>query len=116
MVSHDNLSEEEFVKRLAKGDERKNLLVSDFMIPKSKLKVIDFTDLKFAKIGDVISTLKSAGQQHCLVVERSLHKIRGVFSANDIAKRLKLSIDVTTPTSFSSVFEVISKVNDTIVA
>ena len=62
----------------------------------------------YARIGDVIETLQSAGQQHCLVIDREQHAIRGVLSANDIARRLKLAVDVSTPNSFASIFKVIA--------
>jgi hypothetical protein len=41
------------------------------------------------------------------VVDHLTHSIRGVLSANDIAKRLKLGLDVSTATSFSSIFKAI---------
>ena len=116
LISFDSLNHQEIVKKQADGHHRDNLLISDFMIPKSQLKAIDYADIVHAKIGDIIETLKAAGQQHCLVVDREHHTIRGVLSANDIAKRLKLDIDVSTPTSFASIFEVISKVTHSIVA
>lgn len=108
LISYDLLSSQEIVKKLGKGDLRENLLISDFMIPKSELKAIAYADIVNAKIGDVIETLKAAGQQHCLVTDHEDHTIRGVLSANDIAKKLQLEIDVSTPTSFASIFEAIS--------
>jgi CBS domain containing-hemolysin-like protein len=110
LVSYDSLNSQEIVKKLVKGDVRENLLITDFMIPKSKLKAIAYADIVNAKIGDVIETLKVAGQQHCLVIDRKDHTIRGVLSANDIAKKLHLAIDVSTPTSFASIFEAISPI------
>jgi CBS domain containing-hemolysin-like protein len=110
LVSYNSLNSQEMVKKLVKGESRENLMVTDFMIPKSKLKAIAYTDIANAKIGDVIETLKVAGQQHCLVIDRKDHTIRGVLSANDIAKKLHLAIDVSTPTSFASIFEAISPI------
>ena len=110
LISFESLHNQEILKRVAEGHQREQLTVTDFMIPKDRLKAIDYDDLIYAKIGDVIETLKSAGQQHCLVVDRKHHAIRGVLSANDIARRLKLAVDVSTPTSFATIFDVISKI------
>ncbi|WP_336244812.1 CBS domain-containing protein [Shewanella sp. SG41-4] len=110
LISFESLHNQEILKRVAAGHQREQLSVADFMIPKENLKAIDFEDLSYARIGDVIETLQSAGQQHCLVVDRSNHAIRGVLSANDIARRLKLAVDVSTPNSFASIFEVIANI------
>ncbi len=110
LISFESLHNQEILKRVAAGHQRDHLSVADFMIPKEDLKAIDFEDLSYARIGDVIETLQSAGQQHCLVVDRSNHAIRGVLSANDIARRLKLAVDVSTPNSFASIFEVIANI------
>ncbi|MGX9462954.1 CBS domain-containing protein [Shewanella sp. A14] len=109
LISFESLYNQEILKRVAAGHQRDQLTVTDFMIPKEELKAIDFEDLSYARIGDVIETLQSAGQQHCLVLDRKHHTIRGVLSANDIARRLKLAVDVSTPNSFASIFEVIKK-------
>ncbi|MFT6976960.1 MAG: CBS domain containing-hemolysin-like protein [Shewanella psychromarinicola] len=108
LISFESLHNQEILKRVAAGHQREQLSVADFMIPKEDLKAIDYEDLSYARIGDVIETLKSAGQQHCLVLDRVNHAICGVLSANDIARRLKLAVDVSTPNSFASIFEVIS--------
>lgn len=110
LISFESLHNQEILKRVAEGHQREQLKVIDFMIPKDQLKAIDYDDLSYAKIGDVIETLKSAGQQHCLVLDRQQHAIRGVLSANDIARRLKLAVDVSTPNSFAAIFDVISKI------
>ncbi|GGB47575.1 CBS domain-containing protein [Shewanella inventionis] len=110
LISFESLHNQEILKRVAEGHQREQLKVTDFMIPKDRLKAIDYDDLSYAKIGDVIATLQSAGQQHCLVVDRKHHAIRGVLSANDIARRLKLAVDVSTPTSFATIFDVITKI------
>lgn len=107
LIGFESIHNQEILKRVAAGYQREQLSVTDFMIPKEELKAIDFEDLNCARIGDVIETLQSAGQQHCLVLDRENHTIRGVLSANDIARRLKLAVDVSTPNSFASIFEVI---------
>lgn len=107
LVSSELLNHQEIMKKVAQGFIREQLNVTDFMLEKSQLKAIDYQDLCHSRIGDVVETLHDAGQQHCLVVDHLTHSIRGVLSANDIAKRLKLGLDVSTATSFSSIFKAI---------
>ena len=107
IVSLDNLHEQEFMKRIDTNIKREDLLVQDFMIPKSQLMAFDYAELKKATIGDVLETLKSNRQQHCLVLERNAHQIRGVISASDIARKLKLLIDITNEANFAHIFHTV---------
>ncbi|WP_445947119.1 CBS domain-containing protein [Shewanella sp.] len=107
LVTSDLLNHQEIMKKVSQGFVREQLSVIDFMVEKSALKAIDYGDLCHARIGDVVDTLHDAGEQHCLVVDHENHSIRGVLSANDIAKRLKLAVDVSTSTSFSVIFKAI---------
>jgi CBS-domain-containing membrane protein len=74
------------------------------MRPKKNLSTLDYNELSRATIGDVIIALKDSGQQHCLVVDKDSNKIRGIFSASDISRKLHLSIDIQEKSSFYKVF------------
>jgi hypothetical protein len=56
----------------------------------------------------VIHHLKDSGQQHCLVVDKQANKIRGIFSASDISRKLKLPINVQDKSNFYKVFTAIT--------
>ncbi|MBO1256327.1 CBS domain-containing protein [Alteromonas sp. 5E99-2] len=101
IVSADDLLERKIVQKLDIGIDRKDLSITDFMTPREKLNVLDFNDVEKSNIGKVIHTLKNSGQQHCLVVDSDKQLIRGLFSVNDISRKLKIEIDVQDQPSFS---------------
>jgi CBS-domain-containing membrane protein len=90
---------------LARGVSRAEVLVHEIMTPRERLEAIDIGDLRGAKVGHVLSTLKEAGRQHAIVIEvyePTLHErlttkqpavtqtVRGLFSATQIARQLGL--------------------------
>ena len=81
--------------------------MTDFMQPRSRLKAFNYQELEEAVIGDVVEALKYSGQQHYLVLDRETHKIRGIFSSSDIARKLHLAIDIQNRSSFLHIFEAI---------
>ena len=100
LVSLQMLHSQEMQKHVAQGFPRDQLLLSDFMLPKESLKAIDYNELQNSRICDVIETLEKSQHQHCLVVDEKAHVIRGLISANDIVRKLKLPIDVNLNPSF----------------
>src|SRR5438034_1004549 len=48
------------------------------------------TDFTRARVGHVLETLRRAGRQHALVVERAM--VRGIFSISQIARQLGVSV------------------------
>ncbi|MFS1438004.1 CBS domain-containing protein [Shewanella sp. 10N.286.48.A6] len=109
LVSLQMLHSQEMLKQVAAGFSRDQLLLSDFMLPKNKLKAIDYVELVKARIIDVIETLKHSQHQHCLVVDERAHVIRGLISANDIVRTLKLPIDVNLNPSFMEIADNVEK-------
>lgn len=104
VLSLTDIHHQEIMKKVANGYEHHELLVTDFMQPKAALKAIDFAELQKASVADILETLKANGQRHCLVVNREKHNIRGVVSASDIVRMLKLKTDVNFPPSFVDIF------------
>lgn len=109
IISLDDLHSQEVMKKVVAGYSREDLTIADFMTPKDKLKTFEYSDIEHATISDIIETLKLAGQQHCLVVEREAHRVRGVISASDIARKLKLPINIVIDSSFANIFKTVSK-------
>lgn len=107
IIGLDDLSDQNIVKKLAEGYSREELQVSDFMRPKSALKAFAYEELTDASIGDVVEALHSSGQQYCLVIERGQHRIRGVISAGELARRLHLPVTVQELPTFVSIFHAI---------
>ncbi|WP_371195155.1 CBS domain-containing protein [Glaciecola sp. SC05] len=108
IVSLYDLSEENILKKVDKNTSRDELLVSDFMHPRETLKCFDIKDLSRATIEDVLETQKHNHQQHCLVIDRQNHEIRGLISARDVARLIKRSVDIDTHISFEALFNELS--------
>jgi CBS domain containing-hemolysin-like protein len=67
------------------------LLVRDIMTPRTRLEAFRVEDVLHARVGHVLSSLRSSGRQHALVVETSpdgSQAVRGVFSATQIERQL----------------------------
>ena len=109
VVSLTDINHQEIMKRIASGADHDELLVTDFMRAKSTLKAIDYDDLKTASVGDLLQTLQTNGERHCLVLDKENHNIRGVISASDLVRMLKLHFDLTLPPSFVDIFNIINK-------
>lgn len=105
MVSLDDISDQEILKKVNSGIPRNELTVSDFMTPKSELKAFCFNELEKALVKDVINALKDSGQQHFPILNRESHKICGLISASDISRKLMLPIDLTRDSSFYAIYK-----------
>lgn len=78
------------------GGKHQELKVSDVMTPLKSVEVIDLDAVMTARVGHIVETLKSAGRQHALVVDKDpvlgKERIRGIFSATQIGRQLGISI------------------------
>lgn len=104
IISLDDLTKQDMIRKITEGYSRDELSITDFYQEKEKLKAFDYDELSRSSVGDVINTLKTQQQQHCLVVDQQAHQIRGLISASDIARRLKIAIDLSAPSSFVGIF------------
>jgi CBS-domain-containing membrane protein len=78
--------------------KREELLVRDVMTPQETLEVLDLAAVRTAKVGHIVATLKHAGHQHAVVVERDAlgnQTVRGLFSATQIARQLGVALPTT---------------------
>lgn len=104
VVSLEDLSDEAFVKQVAKGYVRNELLVIDLMRSKDELIALSYKSLCSCDIESLIYSQKNNPFQHLLVIDETTKAIRGIVSANDIVRQLELSIDVSTSTSFEKLY------------
>jgi CBS-domain-containing membrane protein len=77
---------------------REEVLVHEIMTPQSRLEVLDIADVRNAKVGHVVATLKRVGRQHATVVEYDRHgaqTVRGLFSISQIGRQLGVAIQTT---------------------
>ena len=107
VVSLEDLSDEAFVKRVAEGYVRSELLTIDLMRPKEELLAVSYKSLSNSDIESLIFSQKNNHYQHLLVVDESDMSIRGLVSANDIVRQLQLNIDVSTSTSFAKLNDIL---------
>ncbi|GAA0835368.1 MULTISPECIES: CBS domain-containing protein [Marinomonas] len=105
VVGLEDLSEEAFIKQVAKGFTRSELLVADLMRPKETLLALSYNSLKNADIESLLYSQKTNELQHLLVIDENNKTIRGLISSSDIARQLKLDIDVTF-SSFRNIYKI----------
>jgi CBS domain containing-hemolysin-like protein len=104
-ITLTDISEENLLKKVNKSTSRDELLVSDFMHPRESLKCFDYNELTNATVSDVLETQKNNHQQHCLVIDREKHEIRGLISARDVARLIQRSFDIEEHLSFEALFK-----------
>ena len=104
IISADDVIDRKIVQKVSEGSKRDDIALTELMTPKRDLKALDYQEVVEASISEVIRKLKDSGEQHCLVIDRDNHKIRGIFSASDISRKLHLPIDIQDRSSFYKVF------------
>jgi CBS-domain-containing membrane protein len=80
------------------GLHRDEVLVRNCMTPCASLQVLDLEQVRAAKVGHIVATLKDAARQHILVVEsgergaKGVARVRGIFSTTQIVRQLGVTI------------------------
>jgi CBS-domain-containing membrane protein len=95
ITASDVLGEKPMQVITQRGVSRQELLVRDIMTPQQQLEALNLEDVRVAKVGHIVATLRRAGRQHTLVVERDeggRQVVRGLFSATQIARQLGVTI------------------------
>lgn len=108
LIHIDQLSAQEIMRRVEKGGSRNDILVSDLMLPRARIRALSYQQLEHCRIMDVIHTLQSSGEQHCLVIDRESHQIRGVIWAQDVAERLHITLNIQKAPTFLNIFDSMS--------
>ena len=98
ITANDIVGEKPLQTIVQRGIRREELLVRDIMTPQQRLEVLNIADVRVAKVGHIVATLKHSGRQHAMVVEVSdagRHTVRGVFSATQIARQLGVTLQTS---------------------
>jgi CBS domain-containing protein len=98
ITANDILGEKPLQTIVQRGIRREELLVRDIMTSQERLEVLNLADIRIAKVGHIVATLRQSGRQHALVVEindAGRHTVRGVFSATQIARQLGVTIQTS---------------------
>ncbi len=73
------------------GGTHADIMVRDIMTTQREMEVLNIEDVRKAKVGDIVLTLKAAHRQHSLVASTSpdgMQKVCGLFSITQIARQL----------------------------
>lgn len=98
ITANDILGEKPMQMIAQRSLTRQDLLVRDVMTPQEQLDVLNLADVRAAKVGHIVAALVVAGRQHAVVVEiddKRRQKVRGVFSATQIARQLGVAIQTS---------------------
>jgi CBS-domain-containing membrane protein len=95
ITANDVLGEKPVQTAVQRGIGREEVLVRDIMTPRELLQVLDIEQVRTSKVGHIVASLKQVGRQHALVVDRNeqgRQRVRGIFSATQIARQLGVTI------------------------
>ena len=97
LITSTDLQGEKPMQHIQKNGGRwSELLVKDIMTSQEKLEVLCMADVERARVGNIVATMKRAGRQHALVVDRMYaggsQMVRGIYSAAEIARKLDMEI------------------------
>lgn len=95
ITANDVLGEKPVQAAVQRGTARRDIQVRDIMTPRSALQVLEMRDVSASTVGHIVATLKAAGRQHTLVIDqdaRGGQRVRGIFSATQIARQLGIAI------------------------
>ena len=106
VVSKEEIIDRRVVKKVSEGYARNEIPISDFMIKKQLLHTLAFAEIQKATIADVVNIMQQLNENYCLVVEHN--KVRGVFSAEDIAKKLHTPIYIKNKSSLYKALSIAS--------
>jgi CBS-domain-containing membrane protein len=98
LSASDILGEKPLLAASGGGLRRQEVMVRDVMTPQEDLEVLDMAEVSAAKVGHIVATLKKAGRQHAVVVERDARGrqlVRGLFSATQVARQLGVTIQTS---------------------
>ena len=81
-----------------RGIKRHELTVGDVMAPAEDIVALRLEDVRAAKVGHIVASLKQAGRHHELVAETlpgGEIRIRGMFSVSQIARQLGVPLQIS---------------------
>jgi signal-transduction protein with cAMP-binding, CBS, and nucleotidyltransferase domain len=107
ITATDILGERPMRVAQARGAKRGELHVADVMTPIDVVVAMKLDEVRAAKVGHVVASLRQAGRQHALVAEilpTGEARLRGIFSATQIARQLGVPLQISeVATTFAEV-------------
>lgn len=109
VLTMDAIEEQEILKKVSLGYDRAGLTVREFLRWRGSLKAFSFEELHRATVADIIRALQGSGEEHCLVIDRARHRIRGIIAASAVANRLHLPVEICRRPSFADIFDIVHR-------
>ena len=92
ITATDLLGEKPMRFMQARGVSHAEILVEDIMTPAAMLEAMSILEVAQMRVGHIVATLKSVGRKHLMVSEDGGRRIRGLFSASQIARQLGMEL------------------------
>jgi len=98
ITANDVLGEKPIQVITERGARRQDIVVRDIMTPQDRFEVLRMQDVRRARVGHIVATLKDATRKHAIVVDTDSagqQRVRGVFSVTQIARQLGVSLQTS---------------------
>ena len=92
ITATDLLGEKPMRFMQARGVSHAEILVEDIMTPASMLEALSILEVAQMRVGHIVATLKAVGRKHLTVSEDGGRRIRGLFSASQVARQLGIEV------------------------
>ena len=92
ITATDLLGEKPMRFMQSRGVPHHEIQVSDIMTPASMLEAIPLQDVAQMRVGHIVATHKAVRRQHLMVTEEGGRRVRGLFSAAQVARQLGVEL------------------------
>ena len=92
MTATDLMGEKPMRFMQTHGVAHHEIQVSDIMTPASMIEAIPLQDVAQMRVGHVVATHKAVRRQHLMVAEDGGRRVRGLFSASQVARQLGVEL------------------------
>ena len=92
ITATDILGEKPIRFMQSRGVAHAEIQVEDIMTPASMLEAMSLIDVAQMRVGHIVATLKKVRRQHLMVAEEGGRRIRGLFSASQVARQLGMEL------------------------
>lgn len=92
ITATDLLGEKPMRFMQARGVAHNEITVADIMTPASMLEALALQDVAQMRVGHIVATHKAVRRQHIMVAEDGGRRVRGLFSAAQVARQLGVEL------------------------
>lgn len=92
ITATDLLGEKPMRFMQSRGVAHAEITVADLMTPASMLEALAIQDVAQMRVGHIVATLKAVRRQHIMVAEEGGSRVRGLFSASQVARQLGMEL------------------------